>query len=359
MTLSEISNIRLKNQKISDASNDDIKNIVYRMGAMQAQEFGMSKWALGIRSLNSTEQLINNAINNGEIIRTHVMRPTWHYVSPEDIYWMLDLTAHRIKNSMRARNRELELTEEVFTKCRNIIEKAFSTKKSITREEFGSEFNRSGINTDNNRLSHILFEFELNKIICSGEIQGTKPTYSLLTEKVPVKKTLNKEESLAELAKRYFTSHGPATIKDFAWWSGLPLGEARKGLETVKNHFVSEDINHKTYWFSDNSLTNVPEYTFFLLPAFDEFLISYNDRSASLLDVFSKKTISINGMFYPIVVVNGQVCGLWKRTVKKDKVIIETNLFDKSLSKKLKHSINESANKFGSFLNKETEVVIN
>lgn len=327
MTLPEISNIRLYNQQIAKTKFNSPKDVVKWMGAMQAQDFNMSKWAIGIRTEDCTEKQIVDAYNKGEIIRTHVMRPTWHYVSPDDIYWMLNLTAPRIKSSMKSRNRELELDGALLLKTNKIIEKALEEEGQITREEFSVKFNKEGIKTDNNRLSHILFEAELDSLICSGPIKGNKITYMLLKERVKPGKTLTREESLAELAQRYFTSHGPAKIQDFAWWSGLSLSEARKGLELVKNDFLSEEVEGETYWFAEIIEKSNDNDGIHFIPAFDEFLISYKDRTASLSNVFNRKTVSINGIFYPIIVAKGQVAGLWKKVKNKNGVIIETNFF--------------------------------
>jgi len=179
----------------------------------------------------------------------------------------------------------------------------------------------------------------------------------LLDERVKKKKKFTKEEALAELAKRYFLSHGPATIADFAWWSGLAVTDARKGLELVKSNFYSETIDSETYWFSDAiKPTKKNKQQVYLLPAFDEFLISYKKRTASLPAEHHVKAVSFNGIFYPTIVINGKVTGLWKRTMKKDKVLIETNFFS-AHDKATKKLIEERAQGFGYFLGKEVEVV--
>lgn len=196
---------------------------------------------------------------------------------------------------------------------------------------------------------------ELDGIICSGIIKGNKLTYTLLSERVPNKKTLTREESLAELAKRYFSSHGPATLHDFAWWSGLSLTDSRKALEFVKNGFISETIGAEKYWLNDSfSINNFNKTSVHLLAAYDEFLISYRDRSASLSLTHNKKTVSDNGIFRPVVVINGLVSGLWKRILKKDKVVIHVDLFQPQ-NKTVAGLINEKIYKYGLFLNKPIE----
>lgn len=354
MTSSEISTLRLTCQKIARTEYKTAKEIVSWMGAVQAQDYAMAKWAIGVRLLNSSGNKIETSFNKGEIIRTHLMRPTWHFISPDDIYWMLDLTASRIKYSMKSRNKQLELFEAIFTKTNDIIKKALIKRNVMTREEIAKELNNVKIKTDENRLSHLLFQTELDGIVCSGPIKNGKQTYALLAERVPHKKVLTRDESLAELAKRYFTSHGPATIRDFAWWSGLSLADSRQALEFIKSGFISETIGPEKYWMANSfSKPKNNKTSAYLLPAYDEFLISYKDRKSSLSLSDNKKAVSANGFFRPVIVVNGKVTGLWKPMKKNDKVLIQTEFFE-SPDKTTRNLIEKRVYEFGRFLNKET-----
>lgn len=357
MTIKEISNIRLNSQKIAAAEFKTANEIVKWMGAIQAQDFSMAKWAIGVRLPDITDKQIETSINNGEIIRIHVMRPTWHFISAEDIYWMLKLTAPKIKSSLKSRHKELELTEAVISKTKFIIEKTLSNGISLTRAELANEFEKVKIKTKGSRLSHILVRAELDGIICNGPVKENKQTYVLLNERVPHNKDLSRDESLAELAKRYFTSRCPATLYDFVWWSGLSVTEARQAMEYLKSDFITVTLGSEKFWFTNSFHDTGPEKTsVHLLPAFDEFLISYKDRSSSLSASVNKKTVSDNGIFHPSIVVNGQVNGLWKRTIKKNKVIIETDFFQ-PVNKSIRRLIDKKAFIFGQFLNKETEVI--
>ena len=252
MNLSHIANARLANQQIASAKFKKAKDLVAHMGAIQSQDYAMSKWAIGLRLPGSTEKQIEKALDKGEIIRTHVLRPTWHIITGADIYWMLALSADKIKSQMKTMNRQLELTEKIFTRSNTIIEKCLQDGKHLTREVIMDSLEKAKIPTQSNRLSHLLVRAELDGITCSGKMDGNKKTYALLSERVPTKKILSKEESLALLAKKYFTSHGPATIEDFSWWSGLSLTNARLGLEMVKSNFIFEKINGLAYWFSND-----------------------------------------------------------------------------------------------------------
>jgi hypothetical protein len=297
------------------------------------------------------------AIDSAEIMRIHVLRPTWHFISADDIYWMLDLTASRILSSMKRRNKQLELSSNVLKKANKIIEKMLIGNKNLPRTELVNEINKAKIKTDNNRASHILLNAELEGLICSGKMKEKQPTYALLNERVERPKPIKKEEALYKLATKYFQSHFPATLPDFCWWSGLSFSDAKQALESIKDHFICEKLNEQEYWLPNSfAFAKNTKESAFLLPAFDEFLISYKDRSATILQKHEGKTFSNNGIFWPTIVINGQVKGLWKRQIKKDTVVIEPDLFDKKNYEE-KELIKEAAERFGTFLNKKTEVI--
>lgn len=293
------------------------------MGAMQAQDYNMAKWAIGIRTSCSSEQAVEEAFNKGEILRTHVMRPTWHFVAPENIRWMLPLTAQKVISSMKSRDKALGLTEEIYMKSYRIFEKVLKDKQHLTREELMAAFAAHQLPVNTSQLYHLLLGAESNGIICSGAIRQKQHTYALLEERVPKTKLLHKDEALAKLAKIYFTSHGPATLQDFVWWSGLSTTEAKHALEMVKSEFVSEKSETKVYWMNHISAADtMSEDLVHMLPAFDEYVISYKDRKVVLPAENHTKAISSNGIFRPVMVKNGQVIGIWKKASTKDKIIL-------------------------------------
>lgn len=353
MTSSEISLIRLENQKIANPEHSEAKQIVSLMGAMQAQDYPMSKWAIGLRLSHATEQEVESAIDRGEILRIHVLRPTWHFISSDDIYWMLSLSSQKVISSLRFRQKFLELSEDILKKTRDILLKNLRGGKSLTREELAAEFNKVKIRTDENRLSHILVSAELLGIICSGPVQGKKLTYSLLHERVPVKRELNRNDALAELAKRYFNTRWPATTEDFIWWSNLSVKDARIAVDSLRDDFIIDKTGSGNYLIPASFSGRIPgKDSVYLLPSYDEFLISYRDRSSSLSSINNKTTVSENGIFYPTIVNKGQVEGLWKRTIVKDKVEIYPNFF-RPASGSFRKSIKKSSESYGKFLNKE------
>jgi hypothetical protein len=354
MTLKDIAITRLVNLQIVCTKFKTVMEIVNWMGAMQAQDLPMSKWAVGIRLPGSVEKVINDAIDNAEIIRTHLMRPTWHLVSSEDIYWMLELTAPQIKSSLKSRHKELELTPDTVNKSNTIIEKALLKKHHLTRQEIIAHLHKAKISTNDNRASHLLLCAELEEIICSGKIVKNKQTYALLNERVKKIKNISRDEALTKLAVKYFSGHSPATLDDFSWWSGLHAKDARQALESAEPDLIKKKINSVEYYLMDKSFPVKIFKDVHLLPAYDEFLISYKDRSASLAAPNNKRTISMNGIFKPVVVINGEVKGTWKRTNKKDDINIEVELFADQ-DKSTKNLILEAADKYGFFMSKKTE----
>ena len=353
----DIAERRLISQHIQGMDLHSVRDIVNWMGAMQAQDHGMAEWGIGVRLPGSTNRTVEAAINTGEIFRTHLLRTTWHFVSADDIRWMLALRAKQIKTGLATRHKELGLSEEIIRKSNEIFKNAMKGGHHLTRDEIVSELKRADIVITENRASHIMLRAEMDGVVCSGAIKNGKLTYALLEERVPRTNELTKEEALAKAAEKYFNSHGPATLQDFTWWSGLSAGDAKQALELVKQSFISETIDSQTYWFREfrARLKRYPEAVH-LLPAFDEYIISYKDRRAMLSDAHFAKIVSTNGIFRPVIVVNGQVVGIWKREVKKDHVVVETEFFTKPNQDTLE-SIKKASKPFGLFLEKEIKII--
>jgi hypothetical protein len=344
------------NQEIHQQRFSVAKHLVAHMGAMQAQDYAMAKWAVGLRMQTSDDASIVEAYNKGEIIRTHLMRPTWHLVSCDDVYWLLELTAPQIKTLCKSRDRQLELDEVIYSRSNAMLEKALCGGVNLNREELTRLYLDENIRTNENRLSHLLMRAELEGIICNGAIKQNKLTYALLSEKVPVRKLLSREESLFELATRYFTSHAPATVRDFIWWSGLSVSEAKKAVEMIKPSFILETIDGVEYLFRNDQTHISPNNSLYLLPAFDELLIGYTNRSATICSTHHPIAISNNGLFRPIIVENGRVIGVWKRTTQKTKVMIELTFFS-GASDFVLNALASEIKKQALFLGKETELV--
>lgn len=330
MKTADIIRARLHNQQLATSRFTTAKEIVGWQGAVQAQEYVLSKWAIGIRLPGSSEKTIDKALDKGEILRSHLLRPTWHYVAAEDIHWMLALSAPQQRAAVKFRQKFLEITSATLKKSNKTIEKALSKGEHLTRKELAALLQEVKINTKDERVSHMLFEAEIDGIICSGVQRGKEITYALLSERVNGGKAFPREEAVAKLAQRYFTSHGPATVQDFIWWSGLSITEGKKALELVKKDFESFTIGEQTYWLSPGLQIPSPKKSAaFLLPPYDEYIIAYADRSAVLTDESKQKSLFDNGLFRPVILVNGKATGNWKRVIKKGKTIVELNYFKK------------------------------
>lgn len=347
MTTSAISQQRLFNQHIHGAEFSSVKELVRWMGAVQAQDYSMAKYALAVRLKNSTHQTIEDAINKAEIIRTHVLRPTWHFVAAEDIRWMLELTAKNINRLMASNNKRLELDEKTFRKCNTIIEKLLRDGKHLTRKEIMTALEKKGIKTNDLRAGHIMFRAETDLVVCNGIKRDKQFTYALFDERVPSTKKKAREEALAELALRYFKSHGPASLQDFTWWSGLSVTDAKNGLEPIKSNLTSEKFRENIFWFDGDSGFKKPKNAVVFLPAFDEFLISYKSREVSIESKNTHKAFTNNGIFNPIIVHNAKVIGIWKPQIKKE-IIIKENFFTKP-SEKQKQLCAKAAKRFIEF----------
>ncbi len=349
---------RLCHQHVDGKKLKTPAEVVSHMGAMQAQDFAMVKWALGARLPGTGEDEIMQAFNAGKIIRTHLLRPTWHLVIPDDIYALLHLTAPRIRSSAGSRHRQLEIDEKLVNKCNDIFIAALRDHKHKTREELMKILESKGVKIDSARASHLMFCAELDGIVCSGEMRNKQQTYALLEERVPPRSKIDPDEALVRLSSKYFSSHGPASAADFSWWSGLPLSMARKGIEMIKKELAAETYEGIGYWSrpGDSDCSDAPSVH--LLPAFDEFLISYRDRSAALNKIHHPKAVSNNGIFRPIVVINGQIEGIWKKTTRGKSVILELSMFS-PLKKKMMPLLKEASEKYADFLNMNLQLTTN
>src|SRR6266581_6267053 len=348
MTHEDIAHQRLHNQFITQQTFEKAGDVLRWLGAVQAQDYAAAKWALGLRMQNSTDEIIEQAFTDGTILRTHVMRPTWHFVLPADIRWMLALTAPRVLATIAYYDRTLGLDDTVFTHTNTVLAKALQGGKQLTRDELASVLQQAGIATDNlQRTGHVLMHAELDGIICSGARRGKQFTYALLDERAPQARMLDRDEALAELTMRYFTSHGPATMQDFVWWSGLTVIDAKAGLEMVKPQLVHEVVDGQTYWFSPSTpLVQDLSQAAYLLPNYDEYTVGYTDRSA-IFDVLpTNKLDPRGGLLANAMVLDGQVIGTWRRTFKKNTVVIEVNTFV-PLSITETRAFAASANRYG------------
>lgn len=320
------------------------------MGCIQAQDFAGAKWGLGLRTSATTDEIIEDDFNAGKILRTHILRPTWHFVAPADIRWMLKLTAPRIMAWGKGYYRKLEIDNNVLKRSRTIIEKALRDGQHLTRNELKALLQKGKVNTDDIRLAFLLMDAELNAIICSGPKKGKQFTYISMDRRVPSTKLPDRDEAIATLARRYFISRGPATIHDFAWWSGLTLADAKKGVEFNKELLTKTTVDGQVYWSSDNNVSvQRSKKTIFMLPPFDEYAVAYKDRAAMLPENFQQKpALGLS----PAIIVNGQMAATWRRDLTKQEMTIDVSPFA-SLSKSTAQAIQTRTKAYGKFLNRK------
>lgn len=355
MPSATIAQRRLQHQQLAGTAFSTPLEIVRHLGAVQAQDYPMSKWAVGVRLPGTTEAAVEDALNRAEIIRTHILRPTWHLVAAADLRWLLALTAPHVKAATASMDRQLGLDDATVARSQNRIAAALAGGNHLTRPELMAVLAKDGLATHDNRPAHLMYRAELDGLVCNGIQRGRHHTYALVDERIAPTPPLTRTEARAELARRYFLSHGPATLPDFAWWSGLPMADARAGLEAVQPLLVAEVIEGKTLWHPASTAPAAAP-ALHLLPCFDEYTVSYKDRSAAIHPAHAPLAMTGNGIFRPIIVLDGRVVGLWKRAVVKNRLILEPTFFE-NWDPGREAELRAAAERYGRFLGAEaTEV---
>jgi hypothetical protein len=350
LTSLEIARQRLQNHLLTGQGYAEPDEVVRWHGAVQGQEYPYAKWALGRRMrLGISEAVIEQAFNEGRILRTHVMRPTWHFVTPADIRWILELTAPRVHKLNAYWDRRLELDAATLLRATDAIASALEGGRHLTRKELASALQQVGIIAAGQRLAYIVMHAELDAIICSGPRRGKQFSYALLAERAPQARSLLRDEALAELTRRYFLSHGPALPQDYAWWSGLTVADARAGLELAKGYLIPDQYGGKTYWRSATAAA-YPEDAgaVHLLPVLDEYLIAYKDYSPVLDQALEDQVKNGDLAFASFFTIDGHVAGMWKPTFLKGAIRIETTSY-RSLTAAETAALGAEANRFGEF----------
>jgi Winged helix DNA-binding domain len=351
MTPRDIAHCRLTNQQIAPAQYKTPSEIVAVLGAVQGQDYLGGLWAIGLRAADSTEADIEKAIANRTIIRTWPMRGTLHFVAPADVRWMLELLTPPVIAASERRQQQLEIDDKTLARCRDRCIKALQGGRQLTRDAMYSLLEGARISTGSQRGYHILWRLAQEGIICFAAREGKQPTFALLEEWAGPAKRLKHKEALAELTKRYFIGHGPATLQDFAWWSGLKISETKTGLEMVESSLRKETDGTGIYWTSPESTARPADIPIaFLLPGFDEYMLGYRDRSAVLDPQHARKLIpDNNGRFLGTMIMNGRVVGTWKRTLIKKRIQMTMEPFS-SLNKAAKQAFSLAAERYGKFV---------
>lgn len=316
-TFRDLALLRLRNQRLIDSSCATPEELVGWLGAVQSQDYHGAKWAIGQRVVSATDALIERAFDAGAILRTHVLRPTWHFVLPADLRWLLALTAPRIRAAMRYNDRQLGLANAEIERSQVAIGGALAGGKSCTRVELGRVLQEAGVDAVGLRLGQLLMHAELSGVICSGPRRGKQFTYARLADRAAPAPARSREAALAELTRRYFASHGPALPEDFAWWSGLTLRDAKAGIEGVRDGLAELAIEGRTYWHAGSAEPPRSRRPLVhLLPNYDELVVAYKDRSALFEGEQAKRGSSRMGVLAnPPIMLGGRVIGSWRRTL--------------------------------------------
>jgi hypothetical protein len=327
MKTSELLRHRLRNQHLSEPRFRQPHHVVRHLVAMQAQEYSMAKWAIGLRMARpALDAEVEHAFDAGKILRTHVLRPTWHFVAPADIRWLLALTAPRVHAASAFMYRKLELSAAEFRRGDGVLVRVLRDGEFLTRTALQAALARAGIKASGPRLAYLVMHAELEGLICSGPRVGRQFTYALLDNRVPPARALSREAALQELSRRYFATRGPATAYDFANWSGLTLADARDGIESLGPGFAREAIDGREHVFRPAKVAASSACLSFLMPDYDEYGMSYRDRSALLPAPADIRTSRAHALAYNrMIVVDGKIAGSWRRSLAGKSVSIETD----------------------------------
>ena len=350
MSSSDLVARRLHRQRLAGARFEAPEDAVSWLCAVQSQDYGPAKWSVAQRTAGVTDAELDRAFDDGRILRTHVLRPTWHFVHPADIRWMLEVTGPRVQALNAHMYRQLQLDEKELARCSDLIAAALRGGNFLTRKEIKTLLEKSGVATDGFRAAYILMNAELNGVICSGPLEGRQHTYALLEERAPGARSLGPDDALAELIVRYYTSHGPATVKDLRSWASLTIASIKSGLEMVAPRLEHEVIDGVTYWFSAaGPAPEIPSPTVHLLQVYDEYVMGYSEsrHALDLSDVGRSQPEA--SVFNLSVLLDGRFAGRWKRTIKKDSVIIETSLY-RAFDASETMALRKAADAYGDFL---------
>lgn len=330
-SLLDLARRRLRQQRLIGPPFRSIEETVGALTAVQAQDFAGARWAIAQRVRGEvTDAAVTAAFDAGRILRTHLLRPTWHFVLPEDLRWLQRLTAPRVQAQNARMQRQLEVDAPLLRRARGIFVRALGHHTHLTREELAGCLAEAGIRAAGTRLAYLVMDAELEAILCSGPLRGRQHTYALVDERLPAESAatrLDRDAALAELTRRYFTSHGPALPEDFAKWSSLTLADIKAGLALAREHLDSIVVDGRAYWFAPSrQRAAFTPPLLHLLPNYDEFL-GYKDYSVTIDPDIARHLMPGKPVAQPhFLVRDGRVLGGWGRTLGARKATISLKL---------------------------------
>jgi hypothetical protein len=324
--------------------------VVRWLGAVQAQEYPIANWSVGQRAAGVTDDDVQRAYADGRILRTHVLRPTWHFVGAEDIRWLLRLTAPRVHARSAPVCHRLELDAATFLKTERILTRQLAGGRHRTRRELADAFQAAGIEASGSRLAHIVMHAELEAIVCSGAPRGKQHTYALVDERAPEAETLDDDKALRELTRRYFTSRGPATVRDFVRWSSLTTRQARAGLDMAASDLARGTIDGRTYWFAASPIDGRARWTRIdLVQGYDEVVMGYSESRDLLLAEVDLSSPWVGPSLLHAILLGGRLVGHWKPVASSGSMRIETMAY-RPLSAAEERSLDTAIGRFSRFV---------
>jgi hypothetical protein len=349
---------RLQNQGLLGKPFTRPEQVVARHLAMQSQDFGGAKWAIGQRLAVPTEASVDDAFQRGEILRTHVLRPTWHFVTPADIRWLLELTAPRIKAGSAPYFRKHGLEPASLRRSRRVLEQQLAGRQ-LTREELSVPLAEAGLPVLGEALSYQMIAAELDGVICSGARRGKQHTYALLEERVAKTTPLGRDEALAQLGLRYLQGHGPALVQDLAWWSGLTVADAKRAVAACRDRLCSAEVTGRTYWFAAlGRAAPLAGPAVHLLPNYDEQLIAYRFRGNAIDPAVAPRVGRGDGVFDGhFVTIDGKLVGSWRRQLGKTHVSVQAALLRRP-SRAEQRELRAAAQRYADFLALKLELSV-
>lgn len=339
---------RFHTQHLVGPPLNDVAEVVSHLGAVQSQDYLGAKWSVGQRIKGGTDAAIDQALNAGKILRTHILRPTWHFVTPADIGWMLDVTGPHVLRANKGMEKKLGLDAKLLARCEGLIGKALEGGAHKTRDELGEVLGQRGIEATGHRLAYIVMALELTGVICSGALQGKKQTHALLSERAPKTRNLSREEGVAELLRRFFVGHTPATLRQFCWWSQLTLREAKPALAAVRKEFEVELVDG-VEWFGPTQKGRVGRGSrAWFIPEYDEALVGSPDMGVARIGSDRRAGREAHRYDRPVF-IGGRWAGSWKREFAGKGAVLQAALFGR-ISAAERRALEGEAKRYGKFL---------
>lgn len=348
-----IAQLRLASQRLITDQQSTPAEVVRFMLAMQAQDYPGAKWSIGLRSPGTSEAVVDLAIERGEVVRSWPLRGTLHFTAAEDLGWLLDLTNPRMATTAARRRSQLGLDDKTVGKAYDAVGAALESGAALTRSEVLDVMARADVTIEKQRGYHLLWNLATAKLHCFGPNRGKEHTFVSMAKWIRKPRILSGDEAVAELVGRYFTSHGPATIRDLVGWSKLTIGDIKRGIAAAGKQLVAREVEEQSYWMAaglEDVAGALLEESAHALPGFDEYLLGYQDRTAVLDSAYAQLVCpGSNGIFMPTIVVNGRVLGTWKQVKKRGELVITASPFAKKLGRDARAAFQKALGRLGAY----------